>query len=735
MRKTGILFALLAFSTAHAGDGQILQPQGAELIADSYIVVFNDTVRGASRVTSVAQNLAASHGAYIDKFYSHALSGAAMQMSREAAMAIARDPRVRYVEQDAMSHIVGDQSNPTWGLDRVDERALPMDNNYHWDFDGTGVNVYIIDTGIRTTHNDFGGRASFGAVCTGSAVDDNGHGTHVAGTAGSATYGVAKNANLIAVKVCNGNGTCPNSAITCGIDYVTGQKQANPGTPMVANMSLGGGFSQSENDAVNASVAAGVFYAVAAGNDNGVDACNLSPSSAANAYTVGSTTSSDARSSFSNIGTCLSIFAPGSSITSTWNNSDNGTNTISGTSMATPHVAGAAALVFDQHSSWSPFQVGDEITARATTGVVSNAGSGSPNRLLYTLDDSGPPPPTDDPECASDALNLASLSYTGAAGQNASNNFAVGDGGNEIRLLDNTWIRTTSTFNVNANTQLEFYFRSDSQGEIHAAGFDENDSLNDDARYFDFWGTQNWSGGGAIAHSPQYSGNGDWQLMSMNVGANYTGDMFLAFVNDKDSGAGGNEGVYRCVRVVGDDDPPPPGGQCTLDDGFEAGADGWFNDGASTCIRGDWVLGDPSQQTNSGVTTQVGGSHSGATSAFTATNTSAGVNDVDGGNCILISPVWDVAETSTLSVWYWHGQRDSGDDGNDFFALEYSTNGGASWSTLASNGDTRMNAAWANASATVSAGADVALRVQCSDGSGGGDLVECGIDDISICPQ
>ena len=304
------------------------------------------------------------------------------------------------------------------------------------------------------------------------------------------------------------------------------------------------------------------------------------------------------------------------------------------------------------------------------------------------------------------------------------------DGGNEIRLLDNTWIRTVTPFNLTADTQLEFYFRSGVEGEIHAAGFDEDDLINNDPRYFRFWGTQNWTGNGKIEHQPEYSGNGDWELITLDVGGNYTGSKPLVFVNDNDAGFG-NEGTYRCVRVI--DDAPS---QCAVQNDFETSAAGWSNDASSTCSTGAYVLGNPTQVVNSGVVTQVGGSHSGVNSIFTATNSSAGVNDVDRGTCVLGSPTWQVAEDSVLSLWYFHGQRDTGDDpAGDFFSVDYSTNGGANWNTLVSNGDSRSNAGWLEASTPIPAGSNAKLRVQCSDGSGPGDLVECGIDDLEICRQ
>ncbi|MFK7888417.1 MAG: hypothetical protein AB8G16_16265, partial [Gammaproteobacteria bacterium] len=262
--------------------------------------------------------------------------------------------------------------------------------------------------------------------------------------------------------------------------------------------------------------------------------------------------------------------------------------------------------------------------------------------------------------------------------------------------------------------------------------FDENNTLNDDPRYFTFWGSQNWTGTGRIGVSPRYAGNGDWQQFSIDVGANYTGAKALAFVNDQDSGSG-SEGIYRCVRVINDGTPPPAA--CTVEDSFENGAAGWSNDAASTCSTGSYVLGSPSEQSNSGVTTQVGGARTGANAIYTATNTTAGSNDVDAGNCILGSPTWSVSQPSDLSVWYFHGQRDGGDDSGDLFRLEFSTNGGSTWNVAASNGDTRSNATWTNATAIIPGGSNVQVRVQCADGTGGGDLIECGIDDLSICPR
>ncbi|HZG43267.1 MAG TPA: S8 family peptidase, partial [Longimicrobium sp.] len=304
--------------------------------------------------------------------------------------ALRNNPNVDYIEQDARVQATATQSNATWGLDRVDQRALPLSGTYTYTPTGAGVNVYIIDTGIRLSHGDFGGRAVSGydAVDGGSADDCNGHGTHVAGTVGGSTYGVAKGAKLYAVRVldCAGSGT--NSGVIAGMDWVA----QNHAKPAAANMSLGGGASQATDDAIQRMVSAGVTVVVAAGNEN-QNACNVSPARAANAITVGSTTNTDARSSFSNWGSCVDIFAPGSSITSAWYTSTTATNTISGTSMASPHTAGVVALYLQDNPSATPAGVASALINNSTANKVTSAGTGSPNRLLYSIFGGGTTPP------------------------------------------------------------------------------------------------------------------------------------------------------------------------------------------------------------------------------------------------------------------------------------------------------------------------------------------------------
>jgi subtilisin family serine protease len=382
MKRFVIVMVVLALASTAlgAGNGEI---RGAERpIKDQYIVVFNDDV--GPDLPAVAADMARMNGARLGYVYQRALKGFSAEMSEGRARAMARDPRVAWVEEDGEVELSATQSNATWGLDRVDQRDRPLSGTYTYNYTGSGVKAYIIDTGIRRTHTDFGGRAIHGysAINDGrGSTDCNGHGTHVAGTVGGSTWGVAKGATLVAVRVldCNGSGT--NSGVIAGVDWVTSDHAS--GAPAVANMSLGGGASSALDTAVRNSISDGVTYVVASGNSN-VDACNSSPARVSEAITVNSSTSSDARSSFSNWGSCTDIFAPGSSITSAWYSSDTATNTISGTSMATPHVAGAAALYLHQNGYKSPSTVWAAIRDNATPNKISDV-KGSPNLLLYTL--------------------------------------------------------------------------------------------------------------------------------------------------------------------------------------------------------------------------------------------------------------------------------------------------------------------------------------------------------------
>jgi subtilisin family serine protease len=359
---------------AAPGTGSILK--SANAIPGSYIVVLKDKAAGGragtaqAGVAAVAKTLAGRYGATVTHTYGDALNGFAAKLSEKDALRLAADPSVEYVEQDAVVTLDATQTNPPWGLDRIDQRALPLSASYTYISTGANVTAYIIDTGIRITHTQFGGRASYGfdAVDGSLPADDcNGHGTHVSGTTGGSTYGVAKNVRLIAVRVldCAGSGTL--AGVVNGINWVTGNHAA--GVPAVANMSLGGSLNTSINNAVTNSIADGVTYAVAAGNSN-ANACNFSPASTPNAITVGATQSNDARASFSNFGSCVDIWAPGVGVLSSYNTSDTATATLSGTSMASPHVAGAAARVLQNNPTWTPLQVRNFLVSNATATAV-----------------------------------------------------------------------------------------------------------------------------------------------------------------------------------------------------------------------------------------------------------------------------------------------------------------------------------------------------------------------------
>jgi subtilisin family serine protease len=377
---TGMAGTALAGTPAALPTGTVLV-SGAGAIADSYIVVLKAGSDAAAHVTSASQTLARRYGGRVLNNYLATVRGFQADMTATEARHLAANPDVDFVEQDAKVTLSATQAKPTWGLDRTDQRALPLSKSFT---SGSARNVtaYVLDSGIRISHHEFGGRARNGwdFIDNDSIANDcNGHGTHVAGTVGGRMYGVAKDVKLVGVRVldCTGNGSY--SAIIAGVDWVT----KNAVRPAVANMSLGGTVSSALNAAVARSIAAGITYAVAAGNNN-TNACEQSPAVAPNAITVAATGGNDARASFSNYGKCVDLFAPGAQITSAGYSSDTATASMSGTSMASPHVAGAAALVLGAHPSWTPAQVRDSLVANATSNVVTSAGSGSPNKLLYT---------------------------------------------------------------------------------------------------------------------------------------------------------------------------------------------------------------------------------------------------------------------------------------------------------------------------------------------------------------
>jgi subtilisin family serine protease len=375
------LAAATSSASATGRVAPLLGVHNAGTIAGQYIVVLNDNASSASLRSATSTATAA--GGTIRFTYRTGLKGFSAALPAVALKAVRSLPSVKYVEANGRVHLAKKQHNPpSWGLDRVDQRDLPLNSKYTYvKKAGSGVTAFIIDTGIRFTHQDFGGRATSGVdeVDGGTADDCNGHGTHVSGTVGGTTYGIAKKVSLVAVRVldCGGSGTW--DGVIAGVNWVTG----NHSGPSVANMSIQGGKMQSVNDAIEASISSGVVYAVAAANF-GDNACNYSPASTPDAITVGATDRTDTRASFSNYGPCLDLFAPGVDIVSDWDTSDTATMTDSGTSMASPHVCGAAALYLGLHSSATPQQVRDAIVDNATSGKVANPGTGSPNLLLYS---------------------------------------------------------------------------------------------------------------------------------------------------------------------------------------------------------------------------------------------------------------------------------------------------------------------------------------------------------------
>ena len=349
-----------------------------------YIVVLKDSV---AHPDAVASQQGRRVGAPVGAVYRHALKGYTATLSAAQVAALEADARVAYVEPDAAVHTTVTQTGATWGLDRIDQRNRPLSGTFTYTATGAGVKAYIIDTGIRFAHTQFGGRATsgFDAVDGGSADDCNGHGTHVAGTVGGSTYGVAKSVSLVAVRVLNCSGSGSTSGVIAGIDWVTGNH--GPGQPAVANMSLGGGASTALDNAVNNSINDGVSYAVAAGNGNifgfAANACNYSPARVAAAMTISATDSSDRKASWANYGNCVDWFAPGVSITSAWYTSNTATNTISGTSMATPHTAGVAAQYLQTNPGASPATVRTTLFNLTTKSIVTSSSTAN-NHLLFT---------------------------------------------------------------------------------------------------------------------------------------------------------------------------------------------------------------------------------------------------------------------------------------------------------------------------------------------------------------
>jgi aqualysin 1 len=507
LRGSSLAAALLAVSLASCSQSSIPEVDntldevplyGADspnAIPDQYIVVFKKSPENELLVQRMAAGDTlrtmglTTQAASVQRVYTSALLGFAGNLQAQALNDLRNDARVAYIEQDSEFKISATQNSATWGLDRIDQRALPLSGSYTYNTSASGVHAYIIDTGIRATHNEFSGRmgAGYDAVTSGGNANDcNGHGTHVAGTVGGTTYGVAKGVTLHAVRVLGCNGSGSNSGVIAGIDWV----KNNHIKPAVANMSLGGSASTATDDAVRNAVNAGVTMVVAAGNDN-ADACGYSPARAASAITVGATTNTDARSSFSNFGTCLDVFAPGSSIVSADYGSNTGTSTKSGTSMASPHVAGVAALYLAANTTATPSQVRDAIVSTGSNGRVTSVGTGSPNVLAYSIlsgSDGTPTPP-------------AGTTYTGSISTSGSSSYQPSTSG-----LSYTAGSVKGTLTGPSGTDFDLLLQKKSGSTWSTVARSEGSTSSESVTYNADAGTYRW-------RVYAYSGTGSYTLV------------------------------------------------------------------------------------------------------------------------------------------------------------------------------------------------------------------------------
>jgi len=401
MRGIVALLAVVLSLAIVANAADLIGADSKTAVQDEYLVVFHLNSTSEIRDLHVAE-LIASRFTGIDKlktvFTIGNLIGYSAVLSQETLVAELKHHNVRYIEANQIMTInegFSTQANvPSWGLARTDQRGLPVGTDYnYYTSSGSSVTAYVIDTGILLTHQQFGTRATFGfsSITNEANTDLNGHGTHVAGTIGGSTYGLAKNVNLVAVKVLSGQGSGTTDGVIAGVQWVTNdQVRRGRDARSIANMSLGGGASPTLDTAVTNSIAGGTSYAIAAGNNNGASACNYSPARVPTAITVGATANTDARASFSNIGTCVTLFAPGQNIVSSYIGSNTASSTLSGTSMAAPHVAGVVAVRLGNLAADgvpgtpSPAELKAWISNTATQGIVTNPGTGSPAHLLYS---------------------------------------------------------------------------------------------------------------------------------------------------------------------------------------------------------------------------------------------------------------------------------------------------------------------------------------------------------------
>ena len=547
-----ILMSTLTFSSE--GSAGVFR-KATKPIRGQYIVLLKGEVP-ESQIDQQVDRIAFSRNARVGEVWKRAAHGLVAQMSAEDAADLVNDPSVALVEEDGIMSISATQTNPTWGLDRIDQPALPLNAAYSYALNGAGVRAYVIDTGIRSTHVDFGGRviAGYTAISDGRGTTDcNGHGTHVAGTVGGTTYGVAKGVTLVPVRVLDCTGSGSTSGVIAGVNWVTSQSHR----PAVANMSLGGGASSALDTAVQNSINAGVTYVVAAGNDN-QSACNYSPARIAAALTVGATTSSDGRASYSNYGSCLDLFAPGSSITSSWYSSNTSTSTISGTSMASPHVAGVAALYLAANGAATPSQVATAINQYATQNKVISAGTGSPNRLLYSgFVQAGPTDTTKPTIALTKPVAASTLTGNTAIEANASDE-AGGSGIAKVEFrVDGTLVGTdvTSPYSTTWNSASVI----DGSHDVSALAFDVAGNISDlssvSITTSNATTQPSCSTSSQLVLNPGFeSGNVDWTVstgvITNSTGAAAKSGSWKAWLNGY--GATSTESLYQQVTIPAD---------------------------------------------------------------------------------------------------------------------------------------------------------------------------------------
>jgi len=685
--------------------------QQGDVIEGSYIVVMKDLPgndQAAARRSSVATLRLETQrkGGKIKHVFSNVVNGFAAEMTADQAAALQADPAVAYVERDLVVSKQVEQVDAPWGLDRIDQRGRSLDGSYFHDRDGTGVDVYIADSGIRRSHDEFGGRVVGGytAIFDGNGWDDcDGHGTHVAGTAGGATYGVAKSVELYAVRVLGCNGTGATSSIVAGLDWVIANANpaydpetnpdAIPVRPSVVNVSIGSSASQAFDAAIQRVTDANITVVVAAANADR-DACSVSPSRVLDAITVGAVMPDDTRASFSNYGSCLDLFAPGWQTMSAWYFDDDELNTISGTSMASPHVAGVAALYLSENPAATPADVAAAIIGGATPGTVQDAQSGSPNLMLYSYITADTPPPTDPP---ANPVAATTIDVDGNQAEGAGNATNLTIGFNHYPLTEVTidWTATGGT--ANAASDL-----TEASGVVTLTAGDLDVDL-----------TVSVPADLAAIDDADVEGDETFQL-SLTV-------------------AGGAAGAAAAFDLVIVDNDDVPAGTAVVIDDFETDL-GWAfdTDVDPLAIRGNFEIAAMNASPElEDLVYQLGSAVSSTNALVTAGDggTQPGEFDVDAGSTSAERTISIPDDATYIEVSNYFAYFDNA-TADDVFELRIDDE---LMLREAAADNTRRPAAWTKVRTDVSAyaGQDVVFSASVGD-LGAGSLIEAAVDDIIV---